>query len=318
MRRAVVTAWLTGWLLMACSEPSIPPEKLRLDLLVDQTEVRFGEAFELRLQVIHENELVPADLDLGPLANLRLDELPAIERGNATHTERTRSFRARAFQTGELTLGPLQVSATPRGGGDAVKTSSGTVQLTVQSALPNPAGEPELGLDVVDPTFPWLRTLLIAGAGVLLLAVLFLLWRWRKKRPQPVAAAKRAPPHERAMARIVRLRGMRPSTLAELQAFYVEISSLVRDYIEGQFGVHAPEMTTEEFLGSAETAARLQAEHRESLREFLLRCDLVKFAGHVPEDAEREALLDAAQRFVEESSGGTTTVASSAATLGAA
>ena len=45
---------------------------------------------------------------------------------------------------------------------------------------------------------------------------------------------------------------------------------------------------------------RLSLRQKESLGEFLERCDLVKFARHEPGEAELRELFDSAMRLVEE------------------
>ena len=53
--------------------------------------------------------------------------------------------------------------------------------------------------------------------------------------------------------------------------FYVELTMVVRRYVERKYGVKAPNMTTQEFLVSFERS--------DELRNFLESADLVKFAG---------------------------------------
>jgi hypothetical protein len=90
-----------------------------------------------------------------------------------------------------------------------------------------------------------------------------------------------------------------PDELAA-DSWYVELSSIVRRYLEGRYGVRAPELTTEEFLQEARRAAGLVATHRDLLTAFLERCDRVKFAGYRPDSDESMASLKAARAFVED------------------
>ena len=81
---------------------------------------------------------------------------------------------------------------------------------------------------------------------------------------------------------------------------YTTLAAIVRTYVEQRFGLRAPEMTTEEFLGVSARDARLAGSHRGLLGQFLGECDLVKFARHVPTVNDGERALAAATRFVEE------------------
>src|SRR5207253_620970 len=83
----------------------------------------------------------------------------------------------------------------------------------------------------------------------------------------------------------------------KFEEYYVQLSAIVRRYLEDGFHVRAPEMTTEEFLAAATSDGRLIATHRRLLGEFLSQADLVKFARHLPTLKDSEAAYDAARRW---------------------
>jgi hypothetical protein len=86
----------------------------------------------------------------------------------------------------------------------------------------------------------------------------------------------------------------------EFEVFFVRVSAILRRYIERRFALHAPEMTTEEFIREAARSPLLTLEHREKATEFLLQCDLVKFARQVPTLTQSGQVFDEAVRFVQE------------------
>ena len=83
-------------------------------------------------------------------------------------------------------------------------------------------------------------------------------------------------------------------------AWYVELSDIVRRYIEERFALRAPELTTEEFLAEAGRSAELTAGNRELLSAFLATCDRVKFARYSPDEDESRGALQEAKRFLNE------------------
>lgn len=105
---------------------------------------------------------------------------------------------------------------------------------------------------------------------------------------------------DRAVARLERLaqRGLPSADAAD--AWYVELSDIVRRYIEERFALRAPELTTEEFLVEAGRSAELTAAHGELLSAFLATCDRVKFARYSPGEEESQQALDEARRFLDE------------------
>lgn len=139
--------------------------------------------------------------------------------------------------------------------------------------------------------WPWLA----AGALALCGAVGALLF-WLRRAEQRA----RTTAFERAMQRLERLQRRGLPASAELDAWYVELSDIVRRYIEARFGLRAPELTTEEFLAEAGRSADLTPSHRSLLSAFLERCDRVKFARYSPGDTESHEALQLARQFLRE------------------
>jgi hypothetical protein len=87
---------------------------------------------------------------------------------------------------------------------------------------------------------------------------------------------------------------------AEADGWYVDLSAIVRRYVEDRFAIRAPELTTEEFFREARRALDLGSAHRDLLGAFLVQCDRVKFAAHRPLAAESKEALFTARRFLDE------------------
>ena len=86
----------------------------------------------------------------------------------------------------------------------------------------------------------------------------------------------------------------------KIEPFYVALSGIVRRYLEGRFGLRAPERTTEEFIRDALTSKKLSDAHRDLVAGFLEQSDLVKFARHAPGPADMRNALESAERLVRE------------------
>jgi hypothetical protein len=134
------------------------------------------------------------------------------------------------------------------------------------------------------------------SAGVLLSAIAIALairWWW-KRRPsaQPVII----PPHVRARDRL----NAALAFINDPRAFCIAVSDAVRIYLEERFELRAPERTTEEFLRDLQTTTHLSTEQKQSLTEFLERCDLVKFARFEPTESALRELHESALRLVHE------------------
>ena len=140
------------------------------------------------------------------------------------------------------------------------------------------------------PRSPWLYLLLILAAAA---AVVF--WLWKRRRPATSIMPVPLPtPYEIAIRALQRLREENPP----VEEFYTRLSDIVRRYLEGQWGLRAPELTTEEFLYEASRDHALSVEHKELLGAFLQESDLVKFARLCPGADDRKRAFDAAEKFV--------------------
>ncbi len=145
---------------------------------------------------------------------------------------------------------------------------------------------------------PWLMVLLAAAALAVLLAVLIRLYR--RRAAAPVNGPPPLPPHAVALAALQALLARGWIEAENVEPFYIKLSAIVRRYLEGRFGLRAPERTTEEFLREAATAGALTPAHQQLVGAFLEQSDLVKFARYHPTGAAMRAAYDAAWRLVQE------------------
>ena len=145
---------------------------------------------------------------------------------------------------------------------------------------------------LVPVPFNWWWLALLA---LVLLLVCVVVWWWKRRQPKtaPKPVAPPPTPLEIALAALQRLR----EADLPVAEFYTQLADIVRQFIEGRFGLHAPERTTEEFLAEANLTER----HLALLRTFLVEADLVKFARHRPGQADRQRAFAAAENFVRES-----------------
>ena len=175
--------------------------------------------------------------------------------------------------------------------------SSGALVVPAQSPADTNAVEAtfhDIKAPVEIPDY-WLY--LWIGLAVLAAAILgFLLWKyWLKKKFEP-APTPPVPPHVRARRRLREAM----AHISEAKLFVSVVSDAIRVYLEESFNLRAPERTTEEFLHELQSSNRLAANVKQSLGDFLSRCDMVKFAKYEPTQMELEDLHNAAMRIIEE------------------
>jgi hypothetical protein len=144
---------------------------------------------------------------------------------------------------------------------------------------------------------PWFIPSVIGVSFIISALLLYILTR--KKAAAAIASEPPIPPDEQALAdlRLV----WRQQSEFEDKTFASAISDILREYIEAEFAIRAPELTTEEFLLEARTHDDLRGGFSEQLKAFLNLVDLVKFAKMPLEYKQRDELYQSAVHFVEES-----------------
>lgn len=156
------------------------------------------------------------------------------------------------------------------------KTPAANTNLTSAATVSVPPA-PVLG-DIRDirqprhfPT-PWLWVVIAAGV-VSLIAAGYAAWQWLQHGKYFEMV-----PSEMALQRLDEARRLMDPDQAREYCFAV--SKIIRSYLEDQWHLHAPRLTTEEFLRElVEGSDTIAAPHRALLSDFLQHCDLAKFAG---------------------------------------
>lgn len=226
--------------------------------------------------------------------------------GRVTHVQR---YVLDAPMSGRQRIPALRVEFTdarpgqgPDGGAESThEILTDELALDIESVLPAGQVESELRglrgpLDESVARSQQLRYALIPLALLALAAGLLLLRSLRRRARQRV----RVSAYDVAMRRLGSLQRRGWPKQDEADPWYVELSDIVRRYIEDRYGVRAPELTTEEFLREARQQLRMQDSHRELLEAFLSTCDRVKFAGYRPGESESQQALREAQRFIDD------------------
>lgn len=270
---------------------------VRLTGHVDRATAALGETIVLTVDVAWpsdvEVQLPAADaLDFSPfeVRDAVMTPQPSMDgRKVARYT-----VRLAAYETGKLTLRPLEVSYKLPD--DATKTAaSSPIEITVERvasvAAPAPAnaaatsgsnGAPPKPADIRDikamdeiPTPAWVYAA-IAGAGLAVMAALglagrALLRRFRRKTVVPTT------PHGAALAALDQLVAENLPSQGRLKAHYDRLADILRAYLSRRFDLPALEHTTAELMALMRDGAYDDA-LRTDVRHVLDEADMVKFA----------------------------------------
>jgi len=280
-------------------------------VILEPAEPRIGDPLTLRLEVTAEAgvELLMPEFGQSLDRFAIRDFVPRESIDGDGRTLATQRYVLSAPMSGPRYIPTLAIEFVDRRAGmrpapegeDAYEVLTERLDFQVRSVLPEEAAdqalEPPLGalapLDASSTARSWLWLLLLP---VVIAAAFGVRW-WLGARTK----ARQANAHERASARLKALMTRpRPEGATAVDAFFVELSDLVRHYLENRFGLQAPELTTEEFLDVAARSPDLNQTHQGFLRDFLRRADQVKFARHLPDADYIEEVLGAAGHFLQQ------------------
>lgn len=157
------------------------------------------------------------------------------------------------------------------------------------------------------PVRSWLIYALVAVS--VLIALLLIWWFYKRRKAEVPEEVPLLSPQEQALRRLADLleSGKQES---DIKGFFVELTDIVRWYVERLTGLHAPELTTEEFLhriarpahrtwGGTESQSAYPTGSLKMLVPFLESADIVKFAKHLPTNDEIMLAFRRAEHFIQ-------------------
>jgi hypothetical protein len=216
-----------------------------------------------------------------------------------------------AFELGELELPSLEVEVLGPGQ-ESTRLTTNPYGIRVVSVGLDEGGDIR---DVRGPlSIPLdpLRAFLVGLVIVLAAALIF--WLSRRMKPGEAEASGTLPaehyrpPHEIALEELKRLAASPLLESGQVKEFHIRVSEILRTYVEGRFQVPALEMTTFDTIAGMEGAG-IDGAITDRFREFLHRCDMVKFAKHRPPAELCRETLTLGRELVETTIPTTVTVA---------
>ena len=182
---------------------------------------------------------------------------------------------------------------------DPIKLYSTTITVDTTMAY-KPIVEPLAAPIQMKEVYPWLLgalLLVLLGLGI------WLLLKCRKTRVDENGNIVRGPvipPYDKAVTDLENLRQQKLWQSGKVKEYFSSLTDIAREYIEGQFGVNAVEMTTDDILEEVKPL-RFSQETYDKLKETMEVADLVKFAKYSSSNLESENAMNRMTEFVNES-----------------
>ena len=154
-----------------------------------------------------------------------------------------------------------------------------------------------------EPDYTWYIVGGLGGLILLGLAIWLILRLSKNKEAAPTAINDtpivKRPPYEVAIEALEELKAKDLIEKDRVKEYQSALSTILRTYIQDQFGIEALELTTMETVKALKENATL-ARYADNLREVFFTADMVKFAKAKPSENTNELVFQKAKQFVME------------------
>lgn len=300
--------------LMACFAfmGGLMAQQVEVEGKVADTKVQVGKPFTLDLSLkvpygwfVEWNDFAQDTLS---------EQIDILKRGNVERTADADSnvivkqqLTLMTFDTGQIVLpsvglkyaksfdDPMRLEAFT----DPVTLYATTIAVDTTLAY-KPIIEPLAAPITMKEVFPWILAVLLAmllGLGI------WLFLKRRKTRVDEdgnVIKGPVIPPYDKAVDELKRLREEKMWQSGKVKEYFSSLTDIAREYIEGQFGLNAVEMTTDDILDEIKPL-HFPKETYNKLKDTMEVADLVKFAKYSASTLESDNALGNMTDFVNES-----------------
>jgi len=306
-----VTCALTTGRRAFCQEvkASDLSSKIKAGVHVDKNEVTIGDKFSFVIRVEHQEGITlkfpEIGRELGIFAVKNEDRIKEFEKEEDDYLITERSYVLCTYEAGRQTIPPLTILYDD-GDGDTGKITTDEIAIDVKGVI----GEKENPTDIKDIAPPvaiktnFIRLFKWVSMGIAVVLVgiaLFIVFRrWKKMRKAPEEKVIKRLPHEIAYELLKQLSSENLIEKGLIKEYYYRITNILRHYIEDQFGLSAPERTTEEFLMEMAYTEALNDNQKRLIQKFLEKCDMVKYAKYSPSVLEIKDTYNITKQLIDE------------------
>lgn len=293
---------IAGLLALAGQAKDRPISDLPLEIeaKVDRQEITIGDKVKYTIKVKADRDIEVEFPEFAGASTFAVKDFGHSAKKTWGKNIHRQWYVLDTYLSGEATIPAAIVKYRKKGAEQWNEAEIKEIKVSVKSLL---AGSQESGQirDIHGPRQlkgrGWFYLLLLT-AGLLIFGLIagFITIGKRKQ----VRAILRRPAHEIAYQALTALQNKGYRDYGNIKQYYIELSAIVRHYLENRFDIRAPEMTTDEFLSKVRDDRKLSPAHKNLLRDFLSNCDLVKFAKHLPRADDIESSFSAAKKLIDQ------------------
>lgn len=143
----------------------------------------------------------------------------------------------------------------------------------------------------------WLWVVIPLVAAALIVGFIYYLRKRPKKQPVVEVPKPRIPSHQLALEKLDLLRKKQLLQREQIKQYHIELSDIIREYLENRYSLKAQEQTSAEIFKMVKYLDISDGD-KSKLRQVLILADLVKFAKEKPLPTDNEQSMENAFDFV--------------------
>jgi hypothetical protein len=302
--------FLTGLLLL--NSTTAISQEAKVQVKLDTNAMLIGDHVGLKLQFEGPSQsnvmwpMIP-DTILGNITVIGRGKIDTSFSADRKSVIFSQDLRLTCFDSGFYTIPQIQFlykvppdTAARRLLSELVFVAVHTVKVDTTQAI-----KPIIGPEKVPITFMEMLPWILGGLLVILIIAGVIWYVRRRKLNQPVIQFRPRVvqlPHETALQQLELLRNKKLWQTGKIKEYHVELTDILRKYIEERFRVPALEQTTAEIIESLISQPECAVSARQRVNKILELADMVKFAKALPVATENESSMVEAVEFVHSTS----------------
>jgi hypothetical protein len=258
-----------------------------IETIADTTSIRIGEQIEYKISVDKTDNVVFPKLVLDSLKKVELVEELKID---TTPTQYIKKYLLTSFDSGRYLI-PRQLVLinNKKFSTDSLLIDVATVKVDTlkQKLFPIKAVKNQSIIFDDYKNYVWI------GLAILALILAFILYLIFRKKKEKIELENLIPPYDLAMQRLGKLDEKLLWQAGKVKQYYIELTDIIRTYIERELNIPALESTTDELMETIKDFNKIKTldlpkETVNNLQKLLREADLVKFAKHKPNEKDIE------------------------------
>ncbi len=292
--------WLPVLLFAICA--TMAGQEVRVNAKLDSTRAMIGDQLKMHLNAEVGQGVTVTFPDIGDTLSGKVEVIRKSSIDSTRDPEGklmlNQDLLIAVFDTGFVTIPRLAFRLKTGDHSDTLHTEPLILQI-VSLPLDTTVRDIKANMRMpvsLEETFPFI--LVFLSLAVLVILIIFLARKFRKKEKIITFNTPAEPAWAIALRQLEKIKNEKSWVDKTVKSYYIELTDVLRHYLEGRFHMAALEQTTDEIVRSLRKTD-CGKENIENLGNILSVADLVKFAKVIPDDDENLLHAEEAISFVQ-------------------